>query len=268
MTPTERTLAAILNEYPAVLRRFLAPSLQRCAWQIDVVRRGVGSNATVVDVGGAVSLFAPGCAAIGMRAILIDDSFDDDDREIGAAKREAIARVIRPRGVMVMRRDIGVDGVGIPPESADAFTSFGVLEHLHRSPKAALHEMWKGLRPGGLLLIGTPNRANLRKRIALLFGGAKWSSMQDWYERPEFRGHVREPDVDDLRYIVRDLGIPRAAVLGRNWMGTQSPKRPVRVAARLGDGLLRLRPQLCSDIYLVGRKLSDGAADLPRSRAA
>jgi SAM-dependent methyltransferase len=155
----------------------------------------------------------------------------------------------------VMRRDIGADGIGIPPESADAFTSFHVLEHLNRSPKAALHEMWKALRPGGILLIGTPNSANLRKRISAVFGRAKWSSMQDWYERPVFRGHVREPDVDDLRYIARDLRIADAPVIGRNWMGTESTRPLRRAAANLADRILRLRPQLCSDIYLLGRKL-------------
>jgi SAM-dependent methyltransferase len=257
MTPTERVLSAILNEYPPVLRRAFGPAVAKTAWHIDLVRKAVGERATVVDVGGAVSLFAPGCAALGMRTILIDDQFDDPyDREVGAAKREAIARVIRSRGVLVMRRDIGTEGIGIPSESADAFTSFHVIEHLNRSPKAALHEMWKGLRPDGLLLIGAPNCANLRKRISALFGRSKWSSMADWYERPAFRGHVREPDVDDLRYFARDLGIQGARVIGRNWMGSESPRRGVRIAAGLGDRALRLRPQLCSDIYLVGRKVA------------
>jgi SAM-dependent methyltransferase len=252
---TQSVLSAVLAEYPPLLRRAFAPSLPRTAWHIETVREAAGEGATVVDVGGAVSLFAPACAALGMRAILIDDQFDDPyDREVSDAKREVLARVIRPLGVIVMRRDIGADGVGIPPESADAFTSFHVLEHLSRSPKAALHEMWKALRPGGVLLIGTPNSANLRKRISALFGRAKWSSMQDWYELPVFRGHVREPDVDDLRYIARDLRIDEVRVAGRNWMGTESPRPLRRAAARMADRALRLRPQLCSDIYLLGRK--------------
>lgn len=271
MTQTQRILAAILNEYPTALRRFLAPSIPRCAWHIDLVRDAVGARATVVDVGGAVSLFAPGCAAIGMKTILIDDQFDDPyDREVGAAKREAVARVIKPRGVLVMRRDIGVDGVGVPSESADAFTSFGVIEHLNRSPKAALHEMWKGLRPHGLLLVGAPNCANIRKRVSAVRGRSKWSRMADWYERAVFRGHVREPDVEDLLYIARDLGVKKPKILGRNWMGVESPRRFVHVAAEVADRALRLRPQLCSDIYLLARKLPDDAASshLASSRAA
>jgi hypothetical protein len=256
MTPTESVVSAVLDRYPPLLRKVFAPAIPRTAWHIDLVREAVGENSTIVDVGGAVSLFAPGCAAVGMRAILIDDQFDDPyDHQISAAKREVLAHVIRPSGVMVMRRDIGADGVGIPPESADAFTSFGVIEHLNRSPKTALHEMWKGLRPGGLLLVATPNSANLRKRVSAVLGRAKWSSMQDWYEKPVFRGHVREPDVDDLRYIARDLRIPRPRVVGRNWMGTESPRPLRRTAATLADRMLRLRPQLCSDIYLLGRKL-------------
>ena len=252
---TERVLAEVLDQYPPLLRRFFAPAIERTAWHIDLVRKLVGEKGAVVDVGGAVSLFSPGCAALGMRAVLIDDQFDDPyNREIGAAKRETVARVIRPLGVMVMRRDIGADGVGIPPESVDAFFSYGVLEHLNRSPKASLHEMWKGLRPGGALVIGTPNCANVRKRFSAVLGHTRWSSMDDWYERPVFRGHVREPSVGDLRYMARDLRIDDVQVLGRNWAGTESPRPLRRAVARVIDRALRLRPTLCSDIYLIGRK--------------
>jgi hypothetical protein len=64
---------------------------------------------------------------------------------------------------------------------------------------------------------------------------------------------VREPDVDDLRYIARDLGLRDAQVLGRNWMGYRGGTRGRRLAAQLLDRPLRRRPQLCSDIYLIGR---------------
>lgn len=255
MTSTHRLLEGILQQYPGLLRRHLAASIPAHAWHIDLVRSAVGDHATVVDVGGAVSLFSVGCAQVGMTAILMDDQFGDPfDRAVAAAKREALEGVIVPSGVQIVRRDIGRDGIGLLPESVDAITSFGVLEHLHDSPKDSLHEMWKALRPDGLLLIGTPNCANLMKRIRAVRGKAKWSRMQDWYERPVFRGHVREPDVEDLLYIARDLGIEDVAVLGRNWMGLDNPNPWLRRTARAADRLLRLRPQLCSDIYLVGRK--------------
>ena len=74
----------------------------------------------------------------------------------------------------------------------------------------------------GLFVLGVPNRVNLRKRVFVPFGYGKWSSMKDWYESPVFRGHVREPDVDDLRYIARDLHLRDWQVFGRNWLGYSS----------------------------------------------
>jgi hypothetical protein len=84
-------------------------------------------------------------------------------------------------------------------------------------------------------------------------GIAKWSSMADWYEAKTFRGHVREPDVDDLRYIARDMGLVDVEVMGRNWLGYKNRRPWIRRLTPLVDVPLRVLPTLCSDIYLVGR---------------
>jgi hypothetical protein len=96
------------------------------------------------------------------------------------------------------------------------------------------------------------NCANLRKRITLLPGWGKWSAMQDWYDAPRFRGHVREPDVEDLRYIARDMELTQVRILGRNWAGRGSPRRLIRMITPFVDSMLRLRSSLCSDLYLIG----------------
>jgi hypothetical protein len=77
--------------------------------------------------------------------------------------------------------------------------------------------------------------------------------MSDWYEPDRFRGHVREPDVDDLHYIARDMRLSEVEVIGRNWLLTKRPPG-LRWAGTIVDRILRLRPSLCADIYLVGRK--------------
>jgi len=78
------------------------------------------------------------------------------------------------------------------------------------SPKPVFAAVMRTLRPGGLFVLAGPNCANLRKRITLLLGRGKWGAMQDWYDAPRFRGHVREPDVEVLRYIAH--GIPQLFV--------------------------------------------------------
>ena len=76
--------------------------------------------------------------------------------------------------------------------------------------------------------------------------------MEDWYEEPEFRGHVRESDVGDLRYIARDLGLKAVKILGRNWLGYASASGVLRFGTRIADIPLRIFPSLCADLYLTG----------------
>jgi hypothetical protein len=78
--------------------------------------------------------------------------------------------------------------------------------------------------------------------------------MKDWYEKPVFRGHVREPDVDDLQYIATALGLTDVAIYGRNWLGYVSRSNIIRLLTPIFDRPLRLLPTLCSDIYMVGTK--------------
>jgi len=102
-----------------------------------------------------------------------------------------------------------------------------------------------------------PNCVNLRKRLSVPLGIGKWSRMEDWYEEQEFRGHVREPDVADLRYIALDMGLKDVQILGRNWLGYASRSRFVRLGTWIVDMPLRMFPSLCADLYMTGHSPPD-----------
>ena len=123
-----------------------------------------------------------------------------------------------------------------------------------KSEDPLFHAVIDKLRQDGLFMVGVPNAVNLRKRISVPFGYGKWTAMQDWYEAPRFRGHVREPDVDDLKYIARDLQLMNWRILGKNWIGHSSSRIGIRAITKIADPILQWIPQLCSDIYLVGKK--------------
>jgi hypothetical protein len=76
--------------------------------------------------------------------------------------------------------------------------------------------------------------------------------MADWYEQEIFRGHVREPDVDDLKYIAKDMQLDNVKILGRNWVGYANKNSVVRKLTRFVDKPMRMFPNICGDIYLVG----------------
>jgi SAM-dependent methyltransferase len=224
----------------------MAGDVPRIAFHLSLV-----SGRDLLDIGGATGLFPVACKAAGFRRVVVVDDFNDPgDRARGVAHLRFALH--DKYGVEALTRDVlqGLDYV----EEFDAVTSFDVLEHLHHSPKRLLHDAVRALRPDGMLVLAVPNCMNLRKRIAWPLGVGCWTSMHEWYEQPIFRSHVREPSVADLRYIARDLGLRDTRILGRNWSGRLATGRVRRGIGMALDWPLRLRPSLCSDLYLIGRK--------------
>jgi len=254
----EKHLAELIRGVVARFPEHLRGQVQeadRFAFHVNLIASRKGTHARVCDVGSGWGTFALGCAAAGMDVVMVDDLGDHGffDTETLAAMRKLYAEY----GVELHSRDVVVDGLGFAAESFDAITSFDCFEHLHHSPKRLVAQIRSALRPQGIFILGLPNCVNLRKRLTVPFGVGKWSPMAEWYENDVFRGHVREPDVDDLLYIARDMKLTDVQVYGRNWMGYISRFALVRTFTPFIDRLLRLRPTLCSDIYVVGTKSYD-----------
>jgi SAM-dependent methyltransferase len=196
-------------------------------------------------------MFSVGCAAVGFRSVMLIDDFRDRVNEVAG---DDVLELHRGYGVDVCCRDIIEEGMAGLADAFDVVTSFDSMEHWHCSPKELFRDVVSRLTDGGGFLLGVPNCVNLRKRITVPFGYGKWSSIDDWYEQDRFRGHVREPDVADLRYIANDLGLRDVRVFGRNWLGGGSASRLLRLITLLADRPLRMMPALCSDIYVTGKK--------------
>jgi SAM-dependent methyltransferase len=252
MTELASQLRALARAYPPSLVEHQLADLPRIIFHLQLVVARCGPSARVCDVGGGVGLFSLGCAALGMRVMLIDDFRDPVNALIG----DDILELHRERGVEVVRRDVIEDGVTLEAETFDAITTFDSIEHWHHSPRRLLHHLEAALRPGGTLVVGAPNRVNLRKRLTTVFGVNDWSPFEEWYIPNRFRGHVREPTVGELRGIASDLGLDHVEVLGRNWLGLTHRKRAIRLTSRVMDRPLRRAPALCSDIYVVGARAS------------
>lgn len=264
-TVSKERLRAIAEGYPRDLVDAQIDDLPRVAFHVDLVVARAGSDVTICDVGSGVGLFPAACADAGMQITMMDDfappfadeasarAVPDAPDAVNFDRVDDALRYHRSLGVEVAARDPLTDGFGFGPASLDVVTTFDSMEHWHRSPKRLFHEILEALRPGGLFILSVPNCVNLRKRVTVPFGYGKWSQMSHWYEPEYFRGHVREPDVDDLHYIARDLGLEQVEILGRNWASLLSPSPWVRRLAAVAGPLIVGRPSLCSDLYLIGR---------------
>jgi cyclopropane fatty-acyl-phospholipid synthase-like methyltransferase len=235
--------------YPAYI---IDAYIDRHVFEIGVLQRALGKieGKSVIDVGGGWGAFAASCAKLGMNAILLED-FGDPGKSNISDPRQSLPS---DYGVSVMQRDVIKEGLGKSSASVDAITSFDMIEHLHSSPKDFLHDAMMALRPHGVLLLGVPNCVNLRKRLTVPFGRGQWSDFSTWYDEKLFRGHVREPDIQDLRKIAQDISLSDYQIMGCNWAGFGNSSKIIRAGTRITDKMLRYFPSLCSDIYLMGFK--------------
>jgi SAM-dependent methyltransferase len=249
-----RVLLELARAYPRELVDEQLADIPRIAFHIELVQSRMRAPGAVCDIGGGVGLFSLGCAALGMRSILVDDFADP----IGGYPAERLTDLHRRHGVEVVRQD-ALAGLRMPPSSLAAVTSFHAIEHWHHSPRRLFDDTMTALMPGGLFLLCAPNAVNLRKRVTLPLGRSNWSAFPEWYDAERFRGHVREPSVADLQTIGERLELVDARIFGRNWLGLTSRHPTVRFAAHCADRALRLRPSLCSDIYLTGYRRADMA---------
>jgi 2-polyprenyl-3-methyl-5-hydroxy-6-metoxy-1,4-benzoquinol methylase len=117
----------------------------------------------------------------------------------------------------------------IPAEGTFDLICFNeVLEHLYTAPETVIPALVRLLRPGGTMVIQTPNAAALNKRLMLLIGRNPYERIRTDLTNP---GHLRELTKAELAEIVIacDLDIldhrciEHTGVYGRSWRNVALP---------------------------------------------
>lgn len=142
-----------------------------------------------------------------------------------------------------------------PPEGGyDLILFLEVIEHLYTAPGPVLRCLAGLLRPGGTLLLSTPNALWLKNRIKLLCGRHPFEMIRESRLNP---GHFREYTAAELRGEVARAGFEIEDLEQETWYGFTSAKDRVyaRVAQWLGGDFRR-------DQLLVLRRPSVVAAPL------
>jgi 2-polyprenyl-3-methyl-5-hydroxy-6-metoxy-1,4-benzoquinol methylase len=122
--------------------------------RLRLLRGALPEGGEVVEVGAGRGRFLALLAKVGYSARGLEPS--------GHRREEASSR-----GLEVQLA--GVEEAQVPDGSQDAVVAWHVFEHLP-DPAAALDRFHAWLRPGGTLVLGTPNAASLQARLA----GSHW----------------------------------------------------------------------------------------------
>ena len=122
-----------------------------------------------------------------------------------------------PADTLRLHRDLGVTIVSRDATfPPNCFDAITSFDVLEPAVRQ-LNPLLESLRPGGIFIMSVPN--------------------------------ARDSNTVALRSTAKALYLRRVRILGRNWLVNRR-SMPIRFA----DHLLRLRPSLCTNLYLIGHK--------------
>ncbi len=116
--------------------------------------------------------------------------------------------LMRAEGVEVVDFDqIGYDLTGLKPARFDAVCCMGVIEHVPHTPRLLLEAIDRVLKPGGALVLDTPNLGYEYKRLDLAAGRTVFPPLAEQYETEiPFAGHHREYTPGEVRWLMERIG--------------------------------------------------------------
>lgn len=192
-----------------------SPSLKGFAWynylRLSAIRFGHAHNALlqagisagkVLDVGSYFGNFALALKKLEYQVDAVD-SYQKYGRTLSP-----IVDLLKQNGIGVLDFDqVGYSLEGLAPESYDAVLLMGVIEHVPHTPKALLIAVDRILRPGGVLILDTPNLAYEYKRASLLSGNSIYCPIQMQFDTEvPFEGHHREYATEEIVWMLERIG--------------------------------------------------------------
>lgn len=180
---------------------YLRCSVARVVRAHRALNEHVPAGGRVLDFGSYFGNFALAFAAGGLKVDAVDSY-----REYGAGLAPCVA-LQREAGVVV--HDFADLGYGLDSlrGTFDAVVCAGVIEHIPHTPKLLLETLTSVLKPGGVLVLDTPNLAYLYRRLALMEGQTIFPPIaQQYYTEVPFEGHHREYTVPEVQWMLAAIG--------------------------------------------------------------
>jgi 2-polyprenyl-3-methyl-5-hydroxy-6-metoxy-1,4-benzoquinol methylase len=160
-------------------RRHIWTGRLRTLWQLD------GRCGRLLDVGCGEATFLRLAQSEGWQVSGTEVSF---------------AAVAQAKGLDVHRGEVWE--VGLPGNTFDVVTSWHVIEHAS-DPKRMVAELFRLVRPGGWMVLATPNVHDYIFRLGYLAGRGHWPSL---YEEDERELHLFHFSSETLAKLVQSVG--------------------------------------------------------------
>ncbi|MET0626550.1 MAG: methyltransferase domain-containing protein [Pyrinomonadaceae bacterium] len=148
-----------------------------------------------------------------------------------------------PAGVEYVRAELNREPVPLADACADAVVAVETIEHLE-NPRAFVRELARLVRPGGWVVVTTPNQQSFLSLLTLVLKG-RFSAFQD----ASYPAHLTALLEIDLRRIAAECGLTEVETV------YTCDGRVVLTRLHYPRALARLTPRLCSDnVVLLARR--------------
>ena len=108
---------------------------------------------------------------------------------------------------------VGRDLSGIADQQYDVVLCMGVIEHIPHTPRLLLASLLRVLKPGGVLIMDTPNLVQLPNRQRLAKGEPIMTPIAiQFHATIPFEGHHREYTADEMSWMLQEAGLELLAV--------------------------------------------------------
>jgi SAM-dependent methyltransferase len=200
-------------------------------------------GALIVDIGTGTGVVPAAILASGRRLLTIDIPGGND----------AVAAWIRKHGGTTATAVVGPEPIPLELDAAATVLLADVIEHLPGSPLPLLGEIARVLRPGGVLVLSTPNATRLHVRVKVALGRSNWPPLGVVYGEHEVHpSHHREYTRAEVVEVLDRAGF---IAVETEFIEERVPGRWPNVAGRLAaQALSTLAPSLAGDLVAVARR--------------
>ena len=215
----------------------------------------------VLDIGSGIGIMSVAMRQIGCSVESVDKFiFPEEEENMFLRKDEfkSLKKIWDGQNIKINSIDIEEGILPYDDNSFDIVNFDATIEHFVNSPKNLLIEILRILNQGGVLIVTTPNLANLLRRIRFVFGlSPNWDLGEYFNEGKNFRGHRREFTLSEVKKMLLWTGFEIQRAETRNvFFNAKRLIHPKKFPAHLSSLLSTPLKNSRELIYVVAKKPS------------